>query len=108
MPKSSLLAIGLLSLSGCMQMEWRGGMIPHVGMDRSEKNPVQTIASNQTDFRTIPSNWNQFRGPNRDGVSPVQGTKIKWNHKPDLLWKIPCGEGHSSVVVNKNSVFTLE
>ena len=44
MPKFSLLAIGLLSLSGCMQMEWRGGMIPHVGMDRSEKNPVQTIA----------------------------------------------------------------
>ena len=108
MPKFSLLAIGLLSLSGCMQMEWRGGMIPHVGMDRSEKNPVQTIANNQTDFRTIPSNWNQFRGPNRDGVSLVQGIKIKWNQKPDLFWKIPCGEGHSSVVVNENSVFTLE
>ena len=104
----SLLFIGLFFLSGCMQMEWRGGMIPHIGMYRSEKNPVLTIANSEIDFRSIPSNWNQFRGPNRDGVSPVQGIQIKWNQKPDLLWNIPCGEGHSSIVVNGNSVFTLE
>lgn len=108
MSKILVLLFGSLFLFGCMQMEWRGGMVPHVGIKNGDSTAAQTITNNKNNFRPNSSNWSQFRGPNRDGVSPQQGVKIKWNQQPDPRWKIPSGEGHSSVVVNEDTVFTLE
>ena len=38
--------------------------------------------------------WPQWRGPNRDGVSGEVGILKEWSpNGPKVLWKIPLGEG---------------
>jgi outer membrane protein assembly factor BamB len=59
-------------------------------------------------LREIPVSWNQYRGPNRDGHIPKQGTTLYWQNKPSLRWKVPNGPGHSSVLIGKQTVYTLE
>jgi outer membrane protein assembly factor BamB len=53
--------------------------------------------------------WPQFRGPNRDNVSPETGLKSKWpNNGPKLAWKqTEIGLGYSSVAVSQGRVFTM-
>ena len=45
------------------------------------------------------TDWWQFRGPNRDGISPDKGLLSEWPKEgPKLLWKTPgLGTGFSSV-----------
>jgi outer membrane protein assembly factor BamB len=52
--------------------------------------------------------WPQWRGPNRDGKSPVTGINTDWNaKKPAHLWTTPgFGTGYGSVSVNGNQLFT--
>jgi outer membrane protein assembly factor BamB len=52
------------------------------------------------------SNWPQWRGPGRNGVSTVQGLPVEWNDTKNILWKTPIeGRGHSSPVVWANRIF---
>jgi outer membrane protein assembly factor BamB len=49
--------------------------------------------------------WNQWRGPNRDGITRDFQTPVVW---PDSLrqeWRVEVGVGHSSPVVSGESVF---
>ena len=61
-------------------------------------SPRATVAS---------TDWPQWRGPNRDGVSDHQAAA----HWPatglPLLWKVPGGPGHSSLAVVHGRVYTL-
>src|SRR5436190_3177309 len=52
------------------------------------------------------TNWPQWRGPNGDGISPETNVPVKWSATENVAWKtaVP-GEGHSSPVVWRNSVF---
>jgi outer membrane protein assembly factor BamB len=44
------------------------------------------------------ADWPQFRGPNRDGISPEAGVLRSWpGNGPKVLWKAPIGEGYSQV-----------
>ncbi len=50
--------------------------------------------------------WPQWRGPNRDGVSPESAAP--WPESgPKILWEKELGPGYSSVVVADQRVFTL-
>lgn len=56
-----------------------------------------------------PGHWPQWRGPNRDGISPETGLLKEWPEGgPPLFWKAEgLGEGVSSVAVAGGRVFTL-
>lgn len=53
--------------------------------------------------------WNQWRGPKRDGISPDTGLLKQWPPSgPPLLWKATgIGEGYSGVSFAGNQIFTM-
>jgi outer membrane protein assembly factor BamB len=53
--------------------------------------------------------WPQWRGPNRDGISPETGLLKDWPQGgPPLAWKATgAGEGYSSFAVTQGRVYTL-
>ena len=46
-------------------------------------------------------NWPQWRGPNRDGISPDKGLLKEWPPEgPSVLWQVDTvGVGYSSIAV---------
>ncbi|MBM3810345.1 MAG: polyvinylalcohol dehydrogenase [Acidimicrobiia bacterium] len=52
--------------------------------------------------------WPQWRGPNRDGVSPEKGLLQRWPEGgPKLVWKAQgLGEGYSSMSVADGRIYT--
>jgi outer membrane protein assembly factor BamB len=53
--------------------------------------------------------WPQWRGPNRDGISPETGLLDQWTeHGPPIAWQARgLGGGYSSVAVAGGRVYTL-
>ena len=53
--------------------------------------------------------WSQWRGPNRDGVSPEAGLLKKWpDGGPKLLWSVKgLGRGFSSVAIFNGRGFVM-
>jgi outer membrane protein assembly factor BamB len=49
--------------------------------------------------------WNQWRGPNRDGIAVGFTVPSTWPERPKQVWKVTAGVGHSSPVVSGNRVF---
>ena len=49
--------------------------------------------------------WNQWRGPNRDGVVASFTAPATWPDKMKPLWKVQVGIGHSSPVVAGKRVY---
>jgi outer membrane protein assembly factor BamB len=55
------------------------------------------------------SDWPQWRGPNRDGVSLETGLLPSWpTDGPRVLWKRPIGRGFSSVAVVAGRLYTMD
>jgi outer membrane protein assembly factor BamB len=49
--------------------------------------------------------WPQWLGPRRDGST---ATKVApWKGAPEVVWRVPVGEGHSSPVVGGGKVFVF-
>ena len=103
-----LLFATFIFLGGCVKMEWRGGMIPHIGLKDAKPAPLQNDFQHNATLRTGNFNWPQFRGPDRDGHAPDQGTKINWENVPSLVWEDTCGAGHSSIITSGTLLYTLE
>src|SRR5262249_38597925 len=54
------------------------------------------------------ADWPQWMGPARDGSSPETGLYTDWSRgQPKLLWKVPGGDGYSSVAVVGQRTYTL-
>jgi outer membrane protein assembly factor BamB len=54
------------------------------------------------------SDWPQWRGPLRNGVSPETGLLTEWDPDgPPIMWKAPAGLGYSSLAVSAGRVLTL-
>ena len=49
--------------------------------------------------------WNQFRGPNGQGVAPAQRVPIHFGPDANVLWKTAMAPGHSSPVIWNNRIF---
>jgi outer membrane protein assembly factor BamB len=58
----------------------------------------------------LPGLWPQFRGPNRDGISPETTPLARsWEPAgPRLLWSVSCGEGYAGVVVRDGRVYLMD
>jgi len=56
-----------------------------------------------------PSDWPQWRGPNRDGISKETGLLKQWPAGgPPLVWKASgAGNGYSSFSVSQSRIFTM-
>ncbi len=106
--KPLVLLPGILALSGCVNVEWRGSMLPHLGIKGAESEIASQPVGERPQLRNVSSGWPQFRGPNRDGVAPAQGTEINWSNAPLLRWRVSAGEGHSSIITFGQSVITME
>jgi outer membrane protein assembly factor BamB len=102
------ISLSLLFFNGCVNMEWRGGMIPHFELSKKAPGNIQTIENASISLREHSTQWNQYRGPNRDGHIPDQGVTLNWKVKPSTLWRVPAGAGHSSVLIAEETVYTLE
>ncbi len=55
------------------------------------------------------ADWVQFRGPNRDGISPDKNLLSQWpKDGPELVWKASgLGTGFSSVSLSGSRIFTM-
>ena len=54
------------------------------------------------------SDWPQWRGPNRDGISRQTGLLKEWpDDGPQVLWRVPLGEGFSGISVARGRVYTM-
>jgi outer membrane protein assembly factor BamB len=54
------------------------------------------------------ADWPQWRGPDRDGVSGETELLTSWpDSGPEVLWRVPLGEGYSSVSVAQGRVYTM-
>ncbi len=64
-------------------------------------------AGKATDPKSL--DWNQFRGPNRDGISPETGLLQAWpSGGPPQLWKTAgIGTGYSAISVGGTRGFTM-
>ena len=52
--------------------------------------------------------WPQWRGPNRDGISHEKGISTNWRENgPETLWRIPVGDGYSSISATNGKLFTM-
>ena len=52
--------------------------------------------------------WPQWRGPRQNGISRETGLLAQWPEKgPAELWRVPLGNGFSSVAVVGGQAFTL-
>lgn len=50
--------------------------------------------------------WNQFRGPAGDGISPDTGLAVEWGPEKNVVWKQPVpGRGWSSPVASGGRVY---
>lgn len=57
---------------------------------------------------TLPAagqDWNQWRGPSRDGIVPPANAPSSWPNSLRRAWRVEIGEGYSSPVVSRGSVF---
>lgn len=54
------------------------------------------------------SEWPQWGGPTRNFVANSKGLAASWPEKgPKQLWTRPLGEGHSSIIVDGNTLYTM-
>ena len=90
-------------------MEWRGGMIPHFGLSKGKTlNDERSRDFYRPPLRDTSENWNQFRGPERNGHIPLQSVSTDWTKPPKTRWSTPCGLGHSSIITSGRLAITME
>ena len=57
---------------------------------------------------TPAEDWPQFRGQNRDGISPESGLLDAWPEGgPKEVWRRPIGEGYSAISIVGDRLFTM-
>ncbi|MFQ5743104.1 MAG: PQQ-binding-like beta-propeller repeat protein [Acidobacteriota bacterium] len=70
---------------------------------RSPRSPALEEAP-----RATQSDWPQFRGPNRDGISSETGFLESWPEDgPEVIWRVPLGEGFSGISVAGGRLYTM-
>ncbi len=98
-----LLAAG--AVAGLTRIDWeRRQCNPgRIGkLAGAELPPPETGAAEDVD-------WPQWRGPNRDGLSPATGLRTTWPPEgPRVVWRRPLGRGFSSVAVAGGRLFTMD
>jgi outer membrane protein assembly factor BamB len=107
------LADGRLVAVGGSNRKGHITQLEFVSLDaKPESTPATTTGSASTGNAKQPSErggaaWPQWRGPNRDGISPETGWRKDWPAEgPRQLWRAEVGVGMSSPVVADGRLFT--
>jgi len=53
------------------------------------------------------SDWPQWRGPSRDGISPEAGWLAQWDSQPPIAWRWQIGIGFASVAVADGRLYAM-
>lgn len=54
------------------------------------------------------TDWPQWRGPNRDGVSLETGLLKSWPEEgPEVIWEAPAGDGFSGISISDGRLYTM-
>ena len=84
-------------------------MIPHLGFSKGKApNDERARDFYRPPLRDTSENWNQFRGPERNGHIPTQTVSIDWTKPPKTRWSTSCGLGHSSIITSGKLAITME
>ena len=51
------------------------------------------------------TDWNQWRGPNRDGSAPAPSDPKAWPEKLMQKWKVEVGSGYAAPLVAGNRIY---
>lgn len=90
---SNAVSSWFVELGPCIvSMLWRGSVIGVALL----LSLVQTVSAQE---------WNQWRGPSRDGLVPATSTPSSWPESLRRLWRVDIGEGYASPVVSRGLVF---
>jgi outer membrane protein assembly factor BamB len=55
------------------------------------------------------TDWPQWRGPNRDGISKETGLLKTWPEDGlNVIWKSPIGAGYSSLAISQGHIYTMD
>jgi len=69
---------------------------------------VLVSPASAADDNNDPTEWSQFLGAHRDGVSPAKGLNLDWKAKtPKEVWKAPIGGGFSSIACVGDRLYTM-
>lgn len=76
---------------------------------RKAVNPGTLITGTGTPS-SEPGSWPQFRGPARTNVAEAREKLMRtWpENGPEILWRIPVGDGHAGAAVHKGRVFLID
>jgi len=96
----------LIACTGCVSLEWRGGMVPV--LRQANASDPEIIKNMSGSFREVRHGWPEFRGPYRLGIAPAQEVSVNWEEEPKTIWTWSAGQGHSSLVSGKDLLFTIE
>ena len=70
---------------------------------------VLSTPARAQDFETERlKNWNQWRGPNANGIAIDANPPIKWSEQENVRWKVPIpGKGSATPIVWNDRIFLL-
>lgn len=64
--------------------------------------PVQAASASDPEM-----DWPQFLGPDRNGIVRDKNLNLDWKTRaPATLWKVPIGNGFSSMIIVENRIYT--
>ena len=75
---------------------------------RSRRFPTKPVET-KSDGASSAGDWNQFRGPNRDNLSPEKELLASWpDQGPPQAWTTRgIGEGYSAISISNGRVYTM-
>jgi outer membrane protein assembly factor BamB len=73
----------------------------------NRRNILTILALCLVPFATpFAGDWPQFRGPNRDGISPETGLMRAWPEGgPEVLWSTEVGQGYAAAAIHSGKVY---
>lgn len=114
----SAMVILFLLHCGVLEMEWRGGYVPVLTLNKTKPDfdALAKSRAQQGKASTVPAtdshltaDWTGFRGPRRDATYNEHPILTNWpSGGLHLRWKQPCGGGYSSFAMVDGRAFTIE
>lgn len=111
-------AIGAVLLASWWWLNPGGALKERIpGADQPEGESSSAPGETRWEGRLVRSNgvpanlqglWPQFRGPNRDNISPESVLRQWGAEGPRVLWKIDAGEGFAGAAIWKGRVFITD
>ena len=99
----------IANFSKCFRASWVSGlMLVSVWLGTSHDNSDFLAAAEKDAVSKAKTDWFQFLGPDRNGISPESGLFTSWpTGGPKRVWQFHCGGGMSGLAISDGSLYTL-